>query len=301
MIYSVEITNHNSESILLDLYHPETSGLAVQSIEGLGPATADIQCTEVATIDGGIFTSARQQKRNIVFTFIMMFDPTIETSRLKVYKYFPIKKKITMVFQTEHRHAECTGYVETITPDIFSNQETVQVSVICPDPNFYELGHSQTLFSGVKSEFEFPFANESLTESLLEFGAIQLDTRANLDYVGDSDTGVLINIHAVGQAENITIWNNITREKFAIDTNKIYRVTGVRIDRGDDIIISTVKGNKYIQLLHEGTYFNIVSCINKDADWFQLTNGDNIFTFTADAGEEFLMVTFNYRNAYGGI
>lgn len=301
MIYSVEVTNHNRESVLLDLYHPESSGLAIASIDGLGPTQADIQSTEVATIDGGLFTSARQQQRNIVFNFIPLFDPTIETSRLKIYKFFPIKKMITMVFTTEHRHAECTGYVESISPDIFSNDERIQVSIICPDPNFYEVGSSQRLFSGVISEFEFPFSNESLTEPLLEFGAIQLDTRATLDYIGDSDTGILIEAHAIGPVENITIWNNVTREKISIDTNKIYRLTKVRFDRGDNIYISTVKGNKYIQLLHEGTYHNIISCINKDADWFQLTNGDNIFTFTADSGEEYLMVTFNYRNAYGGI
>lgn len=301
MIYSVEITNHNNESVLLDLFHPETSGLAIQSIEGLGPAKADIQSSETATIDGGIFNYARQNQRNIVFNLLMLFNPTIETSRLAVYKYFPIKKQIRMVFKTEHRHAEATGYVEAISPNIFSKEETVQISVICPDPNFYELGSSQTLFTGVVPEFEFPFSNESLTEPLLNFGEIQIDTRATLDYVGDSDTGIVINIHALGPAENITIWNNITREKIAIDTAKVYRRTNVRFDLGDDIIISTVKGSKYVQLLHDGVYYNIVSCINKDADWFQLTNGDNIYTFTADSGENYLLVTFNYRNAYGGI
>lgn len=301
MIYSVEITNHNSESILLDLFRPELSGLAIQSIEGLGPATADIHSSEVATIDGGIFTGARQTQRNIVFTFIPLFNPTIETSRLAVYKYFPMKKKVRMVFTTEHRHAESTGYVESISPNIFSQNETIQVSVVCPDPNFYEVGTSKTLFSGVIAEFEFPFENDSLIEPLLNFGEIQLDTRATLDYIGDSDTGILVTAHAIGPVENITLWNNITREKISIDTNKIYHQFNIRFDKGDDIIISTVKGNKYVRLLHDGVYHNIIGCVNKDADWFQLTNGDNIYTFTAESGEQYLLVTFTYRNAYGGI
>lgn len=301
MIYSVEITNHNSESVLLDLFHPELSGLAVQSIEGLGPTTANIHSSEVATIDGGIFTGARQVQRNIVFTLIPLFNPTIETSRLAIYKYFPMKKKIRMMFKTEHRHAESTGYIESISPNIFSNQETVQVSVICPDPNFYEIGTSKTLFSGVVSQFEFPFENNSLTEPLLNFGDIQLDTRATIDYIGDSDTGILITAHAIGPVENITIWSNITREKISIDTSKIYRQFNIRFDKGDDIIISTVKGDKYVRLLHDGVYYNIIGCVNKNADWFQLTNGDNIYTFTAESGEQYLFVTFSYRNAYGGI
>lgn len=295
------IENHNNESVLLDLYQPELSGLAVKSIEGLGPAKAEIQTSEVATIDGGMFNYARQNQRNIVFNLYMMYDPTIETARLKVYKYFPIKKKIRMVFQTEHRYAESTGYVESISPDIFSKLETVQVSVICPDPNFYEVGSSETLFSGVLPEFEFPFSNESLTQKLINFGEIQQDTTATLNYIGDSDTGVLITAHALGAVENITFWNHSTREKISIDTNKIYRRFLFRFDKGDDIIISTVKGDKYVKLLHDGVYYNIISCVNKDADWFQLTNGDNIFSFTATSGAEYLFVTFTYRNAYGGI
>ncbi len=51
---------------------------------------------------------------------------------------------------------------------------------------------------GVQPAFEFPFENNSLTENLLEFGEIRLDTRAELNYEGDADTGVVINIHFNG-------------------------------------------------------------------------------------------------------
>lgn len=301
MIKSITVTNHNHESLTLDLFHPELSGLNVQNIDGLGPTNADINSTEVATIDGGIFTSARQGQRNIVFTFAMMFDPLVEDSRLKVYKYFPVKKRIYLEFQTDRRHVETEGYVESNVPDIFSKEETTQVSIICPDPFFYGLNIEEQAFSGVQPRFEFPFSNESLTVPLIEFGEIRLDTRTVLQYSGDSDTGVLITIHAYDVASNITIWNNDTREHITIDTNKIKTLTDVTYGQGDDIIISTVKGNKYVQLLHNGIYTNIISAINKDADWFQLTNGDNVFTFTAGVGENDLLVTFRYRNAYAGI
>lgn len=301
MIKAITVTNHNRESITLDLYHPEQSGINVQNIEGLGPTNATINSTEVATIDGGIFTSARQEQRNIVFTFGMMFDPIIEDSRLKIYKFFPVKKLIHLEFETDRRHVETEGYVESNEPDIFSENETAQVSIICPDPFFYGLGIEEQAFSGVQPRFTFPFCNNSLMEKQLIFGEIRLDTRTVLVYSGDSDTGVLITIHAYNVATGITIWNNDTREHISIDTDKIKSLTGVTFDQGDDIIISTVKGNKYVQLLHNGQYTNIISAINKDADWFQLTNGDNVFTFTATKGEKDLLVTFRYRNAYGGI
>lgn len=302
MIRSVTVTNHNHESLKLDLYYPETSGIIIESIDGMGPPKASINSNEVATIDGGIFTSARMQQRNLVFKLAMMFDPIIEDSRLRIYKYFPIKKQVMLDFVTDYRRAYCTGYVESNEPDIFSKHETAQVSIICPDPYFYERNQEVVLFAGVHPLFEFPFSNESLTDPLLEFGEIRDDNRAIINYKGDVDTGVFITCHVEhGTAENLTIWNVGTREHMRIDTNKIMRLTGIQFSQGDDIEINTKIGEKYIRLLHDGKYYNIISCIEKDADWFQLTTGFNTFTFVADHGEMNLKLTFTYRNAYGGI
>lgn len=302
MIRSVTVTNHNNESITLELFHPERSGIIINNIEGLGPPDATINSNEVATIDGGIFTSARLGQRNIVFTLTPMFRPTIEDTRLEIYRYFPIKKNVHLDFVMDRRHAECDGYVESNTPTIFTGNETIQVSVICPDPYFYEIGEEQIAFAGTLPLFEFPFSNESLTEPLLEFGEIRQDNRAVLRYMGDVDTGIHITIHVMEQsAEQITIWNVDTRERIKIDTAKVQRLTGVTFSQGDDIEINTKIGEKYVRLLHNGKYWNIISCVNKDADWFQITAGNNTFTFTATSGENNLKVTFQYRNAYGGI
>lgn len=302
MIKSVTVTNHNNESLVLELYHPENSGLIVESIEGLGPPQADINSNEVATMDGGIFTSARMQERNIVLRLAMMFDPIVEDARLRAYRYFQVKKPVHLEFETDRRNAECDGYVESNEPDIFTDHETTQISIICPDPFFYEKGQEEIAFAGVHPLFEFPFSNESLTENLIEFGTIHEDNRAILDYKGDADTGVYITVHAMsGTAEGITIWNVDTREKIRIDTMKIRRMFDIQFGQGDDIEINTKIGERSIRLLHDGKYHNIISCINKDADWFQITAGYNRFTFVCESGEDNLMVTFRYRNAYGGI
>lgn len=302
MIKGIVITNHNNDSLALDLFHPEWSGLIIDNIEGMGPPQANINANEVATMDGGIFTSARMQERNLVISLSMMFDPLIEDSRLRVYRYFPIKKPVSIEIMTDRRHAICYGYVESVEPNIFTDHETAQVSIICPDPYFYELEQSIYVFSGVNPLFEFPFSNESLTDSLIEFGEVRDDNRSTLEYLGDVDTGILITCHVMsGSVENLTLWNVNTRERMNIDTNKITKLTGIQFGQGDDIIINTKTGEKSIQLLHDGKYYNIISCVNKDADWFKLTAGFNTFTFTADFGESDLMMTITYRNAYGGM
>lgn len=302
MIKSIIVTNHNGESLKLDLFHPEESGLIVKSISGLGPPKANINSTDLATADGAIYSSARASTRNIVFNLQFMFAPTIEDVRQKTYKYFPLKKKITIEVETDNRSLSTEGYVESNEPDIFSQEESTQISIVCVDPFFRDARPSLVQFASVLPNFEFPFSNESLTDDLIEFGKIGLDTRSTLVYTGDVDTGILITIHATGSVSGIlNIYNIETYENIKIDLSKIKALTGSDYRSGDDIIISTVSGDKYVQVLHNGKYYNAIGIIDKLANWFQLTVGENIFNFTVTNGVENLSITFEYRNAYGGI
>ena len=302
MIKSIIVTNHNGESLKLDLFHPEESGLIVKSISGLGPPKANINSTDLATADGAIYSSARASTRNIVFNLQFMFAPTIEDVRQKTYKYFPLKKKITIEVETDNRSLSTEGYVESNEPNIFSQEEGTQISIVCGDPFFRDAKPSLVQFASVLPNFEFPFSNESLTDDLIEFGKIGLDTRSTLVYTGDVDTGILITIHAMGSVSGIlNIYNIETYENIKIDLSKIKALTGSDYRSGDDIIISTVSGDKYVQVLHNGKYYNAIGIIDKLANWFQLTVGENIFNFTVTNGVENLSITFEYRNAYGGI
>ena len=302
MIKSIKVTNPKGESLVLDLFHPEKSGLIVRSISGLGPPKASINSTDLATADGALYSSARASTRNIVFNLQFMFAPTIENSRQLTYKYFPLKKLIKIEVETDNRSLETSGYVESNQPDIFSKEETTQISILCLNPFFYDPNPSVTQFATVTPTFEFPFSNESTNENFIEFGTINLDTRSIIDYIGDVDTGVLITIHALGSVSGyLTIYNVETQEKMVVDLAKIKTLIGKDYGSGDDIIISTVSGDKYVQVLHDGKYTNAIAAIEKLADWFQVSVGRNIFNFTVTKGIENLVMSFSYRNAYGGI
>lgn len=301
MIKNIKVTNSKDESIVLELAKPEKSGLIVKSITGLMPGEATINYTELATSDGGIYNSSRKSPRNIVVTLMMMYYPTIEDSRHIMYTYFEIKKKVTLEIETDKRWSEITGYVENIDGDIFTDREEAQISIICPDPWFYAVGGSGGLFSGTLPKFEFPFSNESLTDDLLEFGEIRMDTRTTLFYKGDVDTGVKIKLNLYSTIGDVDIYNTDTREHMKIYINEIKKISGITPDRGDEIIINTISGQKYAQFYHDGFHTNIINAIDKNSDWFKISKGDNVFQFTATENEENIMMTFEFRNAYGGI
>ena len=240
MIKSVTIINYLNEKLVLELGRPDKSGLLIKSIEGLGPSEATINAKEIATSDGALFNSARVNSRNIVLTLGFLFHPTVEDMRQLTYKYFPIKQRLTIRIETDNRIAETYGYVETNEPDIFQKEETTQISIICPDAYFYSAGsdgNNITVFSGIEDAFEFPFSNESLTENLIEFGKIHYSQEQTVYYNGDAEIGIIITIHAIGTAKNVTIYNTGTRGIMKIDTEKIEQLTGYGIINGDDIII----------------------------------------------------------------
>lgn len=304
MIKKITITNYLNESIEIDLRCPEKSGLLIYNITGLGPVKADINSTELSTYDGSIFNSARANSRNIVISMIFLEKNTIEETRHLTYKYFPLKKNLKIVIETDTRICETTGYVESNEPSIFSSMEGTQISIICPDSFFYSSGNSGiniTYFYAVEPLFEFPFSNESLSDYLIEFATIHRESVKSIYYTGDSEIGFSIEIHAIGTAKNVTVINTKTRESMKIDTDKLQQLTGNGIIDGDTIYISTMKGEKTITLLREGIYTNILNCLDKNADWFQLSKGDNIFTYTADEGLANLQISMQNRTIYEGI
>lgn len=304
MIKSVTVVNYLGESLKMELTRPEESGFIIQDIKGLGPVKADINITELSTGDGAVYNSARLNSRNIVFGLIFLPNPTIEDSRQKSYKYFPIRKPVKLLFETDNRTCECTGYVESNEPDIFSSQESTQISVICGDPYLYSTGEDNlnvTVFSGIEPVFEFPFSNESLTENLIEFGEFRSDAERTIVYNGDLEIGVTIHIYALGAASHITIYNSGTREIMRINTDKLEKLTGSGIILGDQLIITTIKNNKSIMLLRDGRYTNVLNILDRDADWFQLTKGDNVFAYTAETGATNLWFQIENQTVYEGV
>ena len=326
MIKSMTVTNYLGESLTVTLTEDEPShGLLITKITGLGPAKATINKTDLATVDGSKYNSSKLEERNIVITFRLAFSLpdandrpfdeqtyNIENTRQRTYRYFPSKRPLTLSFKTDNRDARVIGYVESNEPDIFSKEETQTISILCPDPYFYsnERGFSPHVaeFSGLDSEFQFPFSNESVVDDLIEFGNITPVFAKSFAYYGDQETGIRMIIHFTGNVNtNIRLDkrlpsnNNVIMSHFLLDVDKFEALMETGFLSGDDIIIDTTNGNKRATLTRNGEDYNILNAVSRDSDWLQLDKGTNTFYMTAYGSEQFL--TFRIENyvLYEGI
>jgi hypothetical protein len=307
MIQYLVVTNHLNESLVLSMGDPKLSGFSIRGITGLGPPKASINMTEVLTLDGGYYNSSRVSYRNIVLT--LGFEPgiidnvfnSVEDLRLKSYRFFPIKKEIEIDIVTENRSVRAWVRVESNEAVIFSKDQVAQISLICPDAYFYDSTEFFVPFSYNTPVFQFPFSNESTSSRLINMGDVIRQTEKSIVYTGDAEVGILIRLYATGTVTDLTIYNAATNETMFINTTKLASLTGNPIIAGDNIIISTVKGEKYIYLLRNGTLTNILSCLSSTYVWFQLQQGDNLFNYSAVTGTTNLIFSIEYDQLYEGI
>lgn len=292
MIRTVKVTNYRGEELTLDLANPYDSGFAVTKIEGLGPNKATINTVNIATTDGSFYNSARVDPRNIVMSLTFVGED-VEESRRTSYRFFPLKKLLTLEIITDARSAIISGYVESNEPDIFSSMENTRISIICPYPYFRSTIDrvNQVVFFGEEPLFEFPFSNEGASPEI-EMGVINQITEANVEYLGDAEVGAVFTVHALGPAKNIRIDNVDTRESMTVN---------IELEHGDDLIISTVSGKKSIRLLRNGVYTNCLNFLDRNSDWFTLSKGDNAFAYRAEAGLNNLQFEVSFDVLYEGI
>lgn len=309
MIESVTVTNSKNESITLELANPWSSGFGISDISGLGPVAAAINTTSYATRDGSVFNSARLDNRNIVFTLIFLptDNESVEEIRQRSYRYFPIKGLITLVFKTTNRTCRTSGYVESNEPNIFSKRQTSQISVICPDPYFYDDNSRQKImFMETVPLFCFPFTNEGTDTKTIKMGEIQRRVSKAFEYKGEGRSGIELLLYFSGEVTGvITVANETTSQKILIDTALIPKE--YLLKSGDRIRILTYSGDKQVQLWKydkENKIYltsNILNCVGSGSDWLEVINGSNSITVSAENGEDNIDVTVITTVKYEGL
>lgn len=317
MIHSFTVTNHLGESLVLTLADPDSSGLAIESVTGLGQVQADVNLTKLAGSDYSIANSANLTTRNIVFKFRYWGD-NVESIRHKCDRFFPTKKEITLVAKTDERELSIKGIVEKNEPNIFNKDSGCQVSILCPDPFWYSTSDTVTSFSGISPTFEFPFCSSTEDDNpdeldTIEFGEIREVKNKSVYYTGESETGVSISFYATGIVRGLVFYDLTTNQKFGIDDTIIERITtvydengnvtrqGSSIQQGDQIIVSTIKTKKFATLIRSGVSYNIINALGRKKEWFELISGDNIFTYSATEGEYNLTVEMRNRVLFEGL
>lgn len=262
----------------------------IDKVTGLNPPNASIASFENID-DGDHFTHSRIEKRNIVISLFIRGD--VEENRLELYRVFQNKKTVKLYFETYRSNVWIEGAVETVEVDQFNNPTTCEISVICHDPFFKSLEEFVNSLKTVESYFYFPCYTVE-PKPISTYSIVQV---LNLINDGNAHSGMTVEIYAYGEVVNPIIYNRETREYIGIGTEK----NPFTMTYGDKVVITTGKNNSKIKLIRNAVETNIFNRLIKGSKFLTLSEGDNVFTYSADSGNEYIDIKFRHYAHYTGI
>lgn len=283
-MFTLRIENTKRNEIKLT---QNESNYQVVEVEGLAPPKAQLYTNAVANMDGEKFKSSKLEMRNLVLTIKINGD--VETNRINLYKYFGAGKWCKVYYKNGSRDVFIEGYVETIDCPLFSLNQQMQISIVCPTPYFKSVDIIYTDISIVIAGFTFPF---SIAENGVIISNMIPNKVTTVMNDGEFSTGVEIVMRALSdRISTPTIYNSDTGEYLSVDAV---------LNKGDILRVNTNKGSKSIVKIVNGIETNIINYLANGSTWLQLEAGANNFTYSVNDADR-LEIIFEYHHQYEGV
>lgn len=282
-MFTLKVKNNRNETLSLT----NNPNYIVYKLEGLTPPRATINTSVSTTTDGSTVNSARVESRNVVI--YMTIEGAVEANRINLYKYFPLKREITLYYRNGTRNVYIQGIVEAVECDPFAKKQVAQISILCPKPYFRAIEDLVTSFRAIKAAFQFPFAIE---ETGVPMSELNTNVRNVLVNNGDVESGLTITLYATGRVYGVSLYDVL---------NQTHITLNMLMEASDLVTINTNAKEKSITLTRNGKTTNILSYMTKDSKWFTLQPGENIFTYDCMSGMQNLQIDFVAPVLYEGV
>lgn len=157
----------------------------------------------------------------------------------------------------------------------------------CADPMFTTKDKQSALVASTIPKFRFPLIIPKNAGILM--GLREPSLLATLNNGGDIDTGLLVTFSCTSTVTNPSLLNVDTRE--FIKVNKT-------MSAGEQIVISTGSGEKYIKGIVNGVEYNYFKYMDFDSTWLQFHVGENTLKYDADSNVAGLEVLISFLPKY---
>lgn len=283
-MYTLTVERQDGEKLTLTQYR---SAYQV-TYTGLGPVAAEIITSSLGMVDGDKYNGARVGARNVVLSIAI--NNNAEANRIRLYGFLAPKSWVKLHYQNGTRRVYVEGYVESFDIDQFRTPQTAQVSIICPQAYLTSAEELVVDITSVVDAFEFPFSSPA---DGFEFSAFINMDYANMHNSGDVSTGLIVTAFAQSEVTAPTIYNVLTNEYIKIN-GTLYA--------GDTLTINTNTGQKRIQITDaQGNTVNILHRLVRGSTWLQVKPGDNYISYSADEGEENMLVSLRHSDLFVGV
>lgn len=281
MLTKVEIVGVQPQTLSLPIGGGVNQALVITKVDGLGPVKANVNITPFGSLDGGAYYGSSVGSRNIVISLALSpnwVDQTPEELRKQVYLYLMPKLPVKVRFLSTHLPTvSIDGVVESCEPAIFAKDPEIQVSIICPTPDFVAV--DETIINGI----------------------VRIDgdniPATSITYNGNVPTGFKLRINPSASRPSYSGW--ITNYNTSLLETGYYQTTSVTIDANGYYELFTRPGNKYVRRVLASSYTNLLRYQLAGSIWQKLYPGSNLITPMAQ--QSGLGFVLSYFSRFGGL
>lgn len=260
------------------------------SASGIYDTKNKIYKSDNTVVDGAEYLGSVMSFRNIVL--VLKDIDNYDENREEIDKIFQTGQIGTLIVW-DGEHERCIDYyTESVTSTAKVTQRLTTISLICPDPHFYDPYDHVLKIASVMDNFQWP--HEFLEEGE-EFSYFNPNRMAVIENnAAEEYTGLTIMVTATYDVVNPSVVKVETQETIQIgDTNNPFTL-GI----GDVLTITTHTGNKNVTLTHMGVTTDINYRMTYDSVFFQLTRGVNTIGYTANNGNDNMMLKILYKDRF---
>ena len=204
-----------------------------------------------------------------------------------------MQKLMLWLYKNGLKNVYCEGHVQDCKIDLFTDNEVVDLAIICENPYWKDLQEISADISNVLKQFTFPFAIDS---NGVPFSTLRDSNTTNILNVG-AETGIRITVRSNGEVKNLVIFD----AKEATEQTGAFRLN-MTLQAGETVVIDTEASPKTCKLYKpDGTVENVLKYVGANPTWFTLKKGINAFGFFADNGTTNAEITIGYTNKFLGV
>lgn len=262
------------------------------SVDGVYEQKNNVNITENTMTDGAVYLGSTAKFRNIVITLKdTELDTNFSANREMLNKLFKRGSVGTLLFEEDSNARAIEYYVENFSSTGTHTSRMHTISLICPDPFFYDPQETEIQFAEWIADFEFTHEFTSSGEQLGHYTAAYKDI-----YNDSADENIGLTITITGSADIVN--PGIVRFESNEHIQIGYTGNTFTLQQGDILTITTHTGNKHVYLTHNGVTTEINQYMTEDSVFFQLMRGDNNIGYSATSGGNSMIIKMAYRVRY---
>lgn len=282
----------NKNNQVLDLLNNKHRFI-ISDAEALHGIEVETSESESPYTDGSDIDNVKALPRGIELTLTLRGN--IQQSIDFITSYVKSKQVVTLREINNGRDIVIKGVVNI--PPYSRMQRTCKLvlNIYCNKPYWEDIEEVVGVIDDIISLLCFPSEGQYFTQTGRPFGVVDKSLTKDLTNEGAVSVGALFTIAAMGEVVNPQITCSTGEQE------GWYMRLNLTLQDGDEVKISTVKGNKYITINGADSYNGtpILDYLEFNGnDWLQLEQGSNIFNVTTTSGNENVYFNATYKRRY---